>query len=332
MEAAATEFRETMPDMQIKKEEQKQSRIMVTVACITYNHAAYIRQAIESFLMQQTNFAIEIIVHDDASTDGTTAIVQEYASRCPGLIIPMIQTENQYSKGIKPLPQIVAPMARGKYIAWCEGDDYWTDPLKLQKQLDYLELHDSCSLVCTKRFVLTTSGELLEEKTEEKQIYNSCDVLNGFVPGSQTIVFRNYPAVTSFFNKQAKNMSGDRYLAYFCSLFGDLHQLKDRTAVYRQTETGVWMGLHPLEKLQRYNTEIQTMYQSLGVPLNNCNLATVEFNTSFRTFTYCIRRPALLRKKENRAVILKPWKQFYQMNRMKFVYKVFMNWFRWKVS
>jgi len=119
---------------------------LVSICCITYNHAPYIRDAIEGFLMQKTNFPYEIIIHDDASTDGTAEIVKEYADKYPDLIVSILQKENQYSKGLKPLSYFVFPNAEGKYIALCEGDDYWTDPLKLQKQFDFMEKHKDCSM------------------------------------------------------------------------------------------------------------------------------------------------------------------------------------------
>lgn len=119
---------------------------LVSICCITYNHKNYIHDAIEGFLMQKTDFPIEIIIHDDASTDGTAEIIKEYADKNPGLFVTIMQTENQWSKGIKPSPTYVWPRARGKYIALCEGDDYWTDPLKLQKQVDFLEANPDCSL------------------------------------------------------------------------------------------------------------------------------------------------------------------------------------------
>ena len=120
---------------------------VVSICSITYNHANYIRDTIESFLMQKTNVPIEIIIHDDASTDGTTEIIKEYSIKFPNIIIPIIQTENQYSKGVRGIAaRFTFPRARGKYIALCEGDDYWTDPYKLQKQVDFLEANPDCSL------------------------------------------------------------------------------------------------------------------------------------------------------------------------------------------
>jgi len=113
----------------------------VSVCCITYNHEDYIKEAINSFLMQVTNFSFEILIHDDASTDKTSKIILEYAKKYPDIIRPIIQVENQYSKGGLINPRYVFPRARGRYIALCEGDDYWTDCYKLQKQFDFLEDH-----------------------------------------------------------------------------------------------------------------------------------------------------------------------------------------------
>lgn len=125
-----------------------QESIKVSVCCITYNHAKNLRQCFDGFLMQKTNFKYEILVHDDASTDGTIDIINEYASKYPDLINPYIQKENQYSKGNGFVGLTINfNRAKGKYIALCEGDDYWTDPLKLQKQVDFLDMHPKYSAV-----------------------------------------------------------------------------------------------------------------------------------------------------------------------------------------
>lgn len=112
---------------------------LVSVCCLTYNHESYIQEAVESFLIQDTGFPFEIIIHDDASTDDTTDVVTAYAEEYPDIIRTVIQSENQYSKGGLINPRFVFPKAKGKYIALCEGDDYWTDNTKLQKQVDFLE-------------------------------------------------------------------------------------------------------------------------------------------------------------------------------------------------
>lgn len=133
-------------DIAISKEEQP---LMVTIRCLTYNHEPYIRQCLEGFVMQKTNFRFEAIVHDDASTDGTAAIIREYAEKYPDIIKPIYETENQYSKHDGSLQRILNEHTHGKYIAICEGDDYWIDPLKLQKQVDFLENNPEYGLVYT---------------------------------------------------------------------------------------------------------------------------------------------------------------------------------------
>lgn len=112
--------------------------IVLSINCITYNHENYIVDAIESFLMQETDFKYEILIHDDASTDKTAKIIREYELRYPDIIKPVYQSENQYSKG-KNINLLNQQRAQGKYIATCEGDDFWTDFRKLQQQVEILE-------------------------------------------------------------------------------------------------------------------------------------------------------------------------------------------------
>lgn len=143
--------------------DRKDSDIMVSICCITYNQASYIRDALEGFVNQKTDFAYEVLIHDDASTDGTADIIREYADRYPDLIFPILQTENQYSKGLTNVSGTFNfPRARGKYIAMCEGDDYWTDDRKLQKQVDYLEANPGCSL-CFHSAKVEVQGKALTE-------------------------------------------------------------------------------------------------------------------------------------------------------------------------
>lgn len=136
-----------------------QSNIIVSICCITYNHAPFIRKALDGFLMQQAPSCVpqgakmsdwcEILIHDDCSTDGTTEIIKEYAAKYPDLIIPLYEEENQYSKGVK-VDFFNYNRAKGTYIAYCEGDDYWTEPGKLQKQVDFMDAHPDYS-VCWHR-------------------------------------------------------------------------------------------------------------------------------------------------------------------------------------
>lgn len=126
---------------------QQDQKIMVSICCITYNQESYIKKALDGFLNQKTDFSYEILIHDDASTDRTADIIRSYAGRHPQVIKPILQTENQYSKGFTNISGTYNfPRAAGHYIAMCEGDDYWTDPLKLMRQVDYMEAHRDCAL------------------------------------------------------------------------------------------------------------------------------------------------------------------------------------------
>jgi len=166
---------------------------LVSVCCITYNHEKFICDAIEGFLMQKTDFPFEIIIHDDASTDGTADIIRKYEEQYPGIIKTICQTENQYSQGKKPMAEFVFPKARGKFIALCEGDDYWTDPLKLQKQVDFLEnnpeyvvcYHDVVSLEADGSF---NNQYLLDHR---KCDYTSDEMIKGAWIPTMTRCFRN---------------------------------------------------------------------------------------------------------------------------------------------
>ena len=115
--------------------------IMVSVLCTAYNHEKYLREALDSMVNQKTDFAYEILVSDDVSTDSTPDIIREYAERYPDKIRPFLLKENLYSQGRDVYYEVFFPAARGKYTAFCEGDDCWTDPEKLQRQVDFLENH-----------------------------------------------------------------------------------------------------------------------------------------------------------------------------------------------
>lgn len=217
---------------------------LVSICSITYNHAPYIRQCLDGFLMQKTNFKYEIIIHDDASTDGTTEIIKEYAEKYPDLILPIFQTENQYSKGVRGIyAKFVYPRAKGKYIALCEGDDYWTDPLKLQKQVDFLEANPEY-VMCSHRFKRYFQGE--------KRLVDDCHVdLNENISYDLDIyikgIWYNQP-LTVMFRLDKLNLieygrypnSMDATLFFHLLKKGKGFMMKDDMAVYRIHTGGVW--------------------------------------------------------------------------------------------
>lgn len=133
----------------------------VSVVCVTYNQEGYIRKTLDSILAQQTGFAFEILVHDDASTDRTAQIIEGYRSAYPHVVRPILEKENLFSKGVDFFTDMVRNMAKGKYIAICEGDDYWTDDLKLQRQYDALEAHPACDMCACCADMVSADGNLM---------------------------------------------------------------------------------------------------------------------------------------------------------------------------
>ena len=123
-----------------------ENEIKVSIVCNAYNHGKYIKKALDGFLMQKTSFKYEVLIHDDASTDGTAGIIREYQQKYPDIIKPIFQKENQYSQKIRISYRYQFPRADGKYIAICEGDDFWTDENKLQKQFDIMEQHEEVDM------------------------------------------------------------------------------------------------------------------------------------------------------------------------------------------
>lgn len=134
--------------------------VKISVICSSYNHKKYIKNALDSILAQKTNFPYEIIVHDDASTDGTQEIIQEYQNNNPHIIKSILQKENIYSKGLT-TRDFIKPMVDGEYIAFCEGDDYWADPYKLQKQYDIISKNPEYTMVTHKVQKVLEDGTLL---------------------------------------------------------------------------------------------------------------------------------------------------------------------------
>lgn len=209
---------------------------LVSICSITYNHAPYIRKCIEGFLMQKATFAYEIIIHDDCSTDGTMEILKEYEAKYPQKINVIYEVENQYSKGVRGLfEKYVFPLAKGKYIALCEGDDFWTDSLKLQKQISFLENHPDYSMCFHNAFVIKAVSNLQSiyafTKFDSDCDFTLEDAIRKWQIPTASLVFRredslDYPAW------MAKIYSGDWSLSIVLLLRGRGRFLNDFMSVY----------------------------------------------------------------------------------------------------
>jgi len=132
--------------------------VKVSVLCAAYNHEKYLRQCLDGLVMQKTTFPFEVLVNDDASTDGTAEIIREYAEKYPDIIIPFYQEKNLYSQNISIYQEVFLPHIRGEYVAICEGDDYWIDPEKLQRQVDIMEQHPDCKISFCRVEIVDVNG------------------------------------------------------------------------------------------------------------------------------------------------------------------------------
>ena len=217
------------------------SGLKVTIQCTVYNHESFLRQCMDGFVMQKTNFRFEAIVHDDASTDGSAAIIREYAEKYPEIIKPIFEKENLYSKRDGSLRRVMYANTHGKYVAICEGDDYWTDPYKLQKQVDFLESHPGY-VMCSHRWreYMQTEDAFSEiaEFPESGVEYDLNTLVHGkwfFQP--LTVVYRRDALDLDRFTYK---YAIDVVLFYELLKQGKGYCLPDVMAVYRIHSGGVW--------------------------------------------------------------------------------------------
>lgn len=227
--------------------------IMVSIKCFAYNHEKFIRETLEGFIMQKTNFRFEAIIHDDASTDNTVPIIREYAEKYPNIIKPIYETENQYSKKDGSLSRIMNEACIGKYIAMCEGDDYWTDPYKLQKQVDFLEEHPDY-VMCSHRYkIYHQNNSSFEDKIlpyiscNAPRTYTLSDLIKGkWLAHTLTVLYRRDAFDLNYYMKYKIKL--DVVLFYLLLKKGKGFLLDDVMAVYRVHSGGVWSRLQEQEQ------------------------------------------------------------------------------------
>lgn len=221
-----------------------EKNVQVSVICNTYNHEKYIRDALEGFVKQKTNFAFEVLVHDDASTDNTADIIREYEAKYPNIIKPVYQTENQRSKKIPINKTFQIPRIKGKYIAFCEGDDYWTDSFKLQKQYDFMETHPdysmcTCSTIWLDMKVGKERNKCRTEIDREIPIEEIILEKKGRIFQLATFLIRAdmYLHLPDWFSAFGV---GDLPIALYAAISGKVYMLSDVMAVYRYNAEGSW--------------------------------------------------------------------------------------------
>lgn len=246
------------------------NKIMVSVLCTAYNHEKYIRQCLDGFIMQKTNFTYEVIIHDDASTDRTVDIIREYEAKYPNIIKPIYQTENQYSQHIPITKNYLLPKVQGKYLAWCEGDDYWTDEYKLQKQYDLMEMNPDCHMCVHRVQDVNEDGSLADMQRPWFALDSGIVAPRNFVyyvavyhvPFQTSSVFARTTDYQQYLSKEIKfrNISnvGDFPLHLYFGQLGNNYYLDDTMSCYREMSIGSWSERYAKggKERERKQTEI----------------------------------------------------------------------------
>lgn len=243
------------------------SEILVSIFCQAYNHEKYIKDALDGFVNQKTNFRFEVLVHDDASTDGTQLIIKEYADQYPDIIKPILQTENQYSKGVSISETILFPKANGKYIAFCEGDDYWTNENKLQIQVDFLEQYNEYSACVhnTKIVDIRNNKEIKIYPDVEMDIKVKRLLFEGGICFHlSSLVFRR----EFFFYPEEFHIKGvgDYPRGIFLALCGKIYYFPQIMSVYRYGTENSWTVKNDFDN---YPERMRAHYQNIKTMLIN---------------------------------------------------------------
>lgn len=243
------------------------SRITISIVCITYNHEKYIRRCLEGFLIQKTNFSLEVIINDDASTDKTVEIINEYASRFTNFTL-FTNKENAYSKvGIaRVLVDYTINKAKGTYIAICEGDDYWTDPYKLQKQVDFLEKNIDY-VICTHGIQNVDANFSKLDIFNKPGTYNRYQVIQNYPISTLSVVFRNNFSIPEWYY-QSKPADYNFFLLLLEK--GLLYSMNEIMGVHILHEGGIWSL-----KDKRYKSEI--IFENYNLLLKNLKMSEKEY-------------------------------------------------------
>lgn len=267
---------------------------LVSVSFVAYNAEAYIKDAIEGCLMQQVDFPFEIIIHDDASQDGTPGIILDYASKYPEKIVPIIQTENQFSKGYEINAKLVIPKARGKYIAFLEADDYWIDPLKLQKQVDFMENHPEVSMCFTAAMVMEASGSKAEKIQRYRDYDSTCSVEDVILMGGRLANMGSSLVRKSIYDDLPEwyhhSQLWDNTVPLLAITHGKIQYLNDVTTVYRYNVPGSWTQ----KNVKNYKNRTKSIGRTLAL-LDGFNEGTnLQYNELIKQKTRLISIGLLL--------------------------------------
>lgn len=240
---------------------------LVSICCATYNHAAWIEDALCGFLAQKTVFPFEIIIRDDASNDGTTEIVRGYVLRYPNLIRHVINASNKFSVGESP-SQVWPSLVNSKYMALCEGDDFWVVDDKLQKQVEILEGNELASMcvALTDNFIQNGQGLSYHSTTDSMSSEVSLIIDTSGYYHTSTFVIRVdvYKKLINEYYKKVK-VFDDISLRSLLVTYGPLMLLPEVVSVYRITGKGLYTSQNLRSQLEWGYNISKDLYTILGV-------------------------------------------------------------------
>lgn len=236
------------------KAEEICSLPLVVIKCLTYNHQPYIRQCLDGFIMQKTDFPFIAVIHDDASTDGTAEVVKEYEKKYPTVIKGIYQKENQYRTNPQAIDNSIDPFITGKYIALCEGDDYWTDPLKLQKQVDFLEKNKEYVMCFHNAKILNESAFPIHFKEVEEREYLCEELYDDWIVPTASIMIKTDILLKKKID-YSKLLNGDIFWVMSAFEAGKVYGMADQMSVYRVQPQGV-----TIRRAKEDNLKLQFRY------------------------------------------------------------------------
>lgn len=295
--------------------------IEVSVLSLAFNQERYIREALEGMVKQKTDFKYEIIIHDDCSKDRTPEIIKEYAAKYPDKVFPILQKENQYSQGIDMFYTYMLPKARGRFVCFCEGDDFWTDCNKLQLQYDAMKAHPECSMICH-----TVQG-ISEDETKPIQTFPAKPAKEGIMTAEEAIhrAFHDQEWVfhtTSYFMKKhiftdayireidffLNPMYGDQAVFQLAAATGDFYYIDKVMSCYRMGSVGSMVKRDKNPEFRKIRSQ-----------------RAIHALKSFDSFTngrfredveYCIKRNEYVlfeTQKEYKKMLDKEYRDYYEM-------------------
>lgn len=231
----------THTDMEYECSSQCPKEYMVVIQCATYNQEKFIGQTLESIVSQQTNFPFIVVVVDDASTDNNVNVIQEYEAKYPNIVKAIYLTENHYRIRKSKYPYFREWVNKSKYVAYCEGDDFWTDPHKLQKQVDFLESHPDYNLVCHNWNVLQ-DGKILPSPVHhlytQPMSFTFATLPWVWITKTLTMMYRRSAVDQDSFVKF--KYSRDVHIVYFALKEGQGYYMPEIMATYRVVDSGIW--------------------------------------------------------------------------------------------